>query len=74
MLPIVKLLASLALPRDEGSLIMAIVLFVAGHNLTESSLFERDVITQVYLMFALALLALRPTPRASLEPARPAAT
>jgi hypothetical protein len=74
VLPIVTRLASLALPRDEGSLIMAIILFVAGHNLTESSLSERDVITQVYLMSALAPLARRPTPRASIEPARPAAT
>jgi O-antigen ligase len=69
VLPLVKLLSSRTLPRGDGSLIMAIVLFVAGHNLTESSLFERDVVTQVYLIFAIALLAQHTGRLASSAPA-----
>jgi O-antigen ligase len=54
--PIVRLLAHQSIPRSTGALLLAIVVFCAGHNFTESSLFDRDAIVQTFLMFAVALI------------------
>lgn len=40
-------------PR-RGALISALLLFCMGHNITESSLFERDALVGVILMFCIA--------------------
>lgn len=39
---------------DRTALILAMIAFCVGHNSTESSLFDRDAIPQVFLMFAIA--------------------
>jgi hypothetical protein len=41
------------------------LLFCAGHNLTESSLFDRDQILQVFLTFTLAFIWRETNPLAS---------
>jgi len=61
--PILKLAAG-ATERSRGAMLMACVLFCAGHNMTESSLLDRDSIVQVFLVMAIALIGLetrRPT-------------
>ena len=55
--PIARLLASLQVGRAEGALPLSIVVFSAGHNLTESTLLDRDAIGQVFLMLAVAFVA-----------------
>jgi O-antigen ligase len=42
---------------EKGGMLVAFILFCAGHNVTETSLFERDTIVQTFLMFACALAA-----------------
>lgn len=54
--PLSKLLVNVTIPRKTGALLTAWVLFCTGHNSTETSLFERDQIPQVFLMFAVALV------------------
>lgn len=44
--------------RSRASLLLACIWFCAGHNLTESSLFDRDATVHVMLMLAIALLGL----------------
>lgn len=63
-LPIAKLIASLTVPRGKGALLMAFVIFCALHNFTETSLFDRDAIVQVFLMLTVALInqVTRPSP------------
>jgi len=43
-------------PASRLALIVAILYFCIGHNSTESSLFERDAIPQVFLMLAIAFI------------------
>ncbi|QAY77485.1 O-antigen ligase [Sphingosinicella sp. BN140058] len=54
--PLVKLLSSRTIPRQTGALLVTLLLFCAGHNLTESSLFDRDQILQVFLIITLAFI------------------
>jgi O-antigen ligase len=54
--PLGKLLVNVTIPRKTGALLTAWVLFCIGHNSTETSLFERDQIPQVFLMFAIAFV------------------
>jgi O-antigen ligase len=56
--PLVKLLISPSIDRAHGGLIIGCIWFSALHNLTESSLFDRDQIPHVFLIIALALLVL----------------
>jgi O-antigen ligase len=56
--PFRRLLTSVdVLPARRG-LITAIVLFSVCHNLTESSIFDRDATVHVFLMLGVALLGL----------------
>jgi O-antigen ligase len=55
IIPVFKLLANTSLARERGALLIALLVFCAGHNMTETSLFERDTIIQVFLMLAVAL-------------------
>lgn len=55
ILPFRKLLSSPLLTGPKGALLTALFLFCVGHNFTESSLFERDVLVWVMLMIAMAL-------------------
>ncbi|PSJ38283.1 O-antigen ligase family protein [Allosphingosinicella deserti] len=54
--PVAKLLSSRTIPRSTGALLITLLLFSAGHNFTESSLFDRDQIVQVFLTIALAFI------------------
>jgi O-antigen ligase len=58
VVPLFKLLGTFSLDRARGSLILACLWFGVGHNLTESSIFERDSTVHVFLMIAIALLGL----------------
>jgi O-antigen ligase len=55
LLPIIRLVITERLPRGPVALIIAILLFCMGHNLTESSFLERGIIVHVILVFAVAL-------------------
>jgi O-antigen ligase len=70
--PLVRLLGSTSAPRQPGALVMALLVFCAGHNLTETSLFDRDAITEVFLMTAIALAGLLVDPATAPVAARPA--
>lgn len=54
--PLGRLLLRPGIRFAACALIASIVIFCIGHNGTESSLFDRDTIGQVFLMLALALL------------------
>jgi len=49
------------------------LVFCAGHNMTESSLLDRDAIVQVFLMFTIALIHLETRPPPTQRPLRRAA-
>ena len=56
VLPIAKLLNWRRSEGQTGALLMAVMIFIIGHNATESSLFDRDNIGQVFLMLNLAMI------------------
>ena len=56
IVPMARLLASQRMNRQRGALLMSMLLFCAGHNLTESSIFDRDAIVQAFLMFTVAMI------------------
>lgn len=53
--PLWRLFASRSLLRPRGALLVALVIFCAGHNFTESSLLDRDMIVQFFLVVTIAL-------------------
>jgi O-antigen ligase len=53
--PAGKLLTTASASRSQVALLAAMLVFCAGHNMTESSLLERDTIIEVFLMFTIAL-------------------
>jgi len=55
VIPLWKLLSGENISRARGALLIGIIVFCIGHNMTETSLFERDVIVGVFLIFAVAL-------------------
>jgi len=62
--PTTRLLSSLTLDPRMGSLLLASLVFSAVHNATETTLFERDMVVQVFLMLTIALVgAATPPPR-----------
>src|SRR5690606_37833284 len=52
--PLFRLLASTSISPQQGALISTIIIFSIGHNVTESSLFERDMNVSVLLYFGAA--------------------
>lgn len=62
VVPMGRLLASRNISPERRGLLLAMIFFAAGHNLTESTLFDRDMITQAFLTIAIALtyVATRP--------------
>lgn len=68
VVPLGKLLVRGTPSKSQGALLVALLIFCAGHNLTESSLLDRDAIVEMFLLFAIALIdqatavASRPTP------------
>lgn len=55
VIPIGRLLATRHADRSSGALALALLVFCAGHNLTETSLFDRAAIVQIFAMLAAAL-------------------
>lgn len=53
--PLWKLLGSQDIAPGQGALVAAMLMFCIGHNITESGLFERDLIVSVMFFFAAAL-------------------
>jgi O-antigen ligase len=54
--PLTRLLSSLAITKPSRSLLFAVLVFCAGHNLTESSLLNGASVVQVFLVIAVALI------------------
>ena len=57
LLPTARLIFTRRISSAHGSLLLALIVFCAGHNLTESSLLDRDSFVQVMLLYAIALIA-----------------
>lgn len=55
--PLLKIISNERLEQGKGALLCALLLFCAGHNVTESSLFERDAFTGVFAVFVAAFAA-----------------
>jgi len=62
LIPLGKLLASTSIARERGALLIALLVFCAGHNVTESSMLDRDMIVQVFFLTTLALIGLATRP------------
>lgn len=54
ILPFSRVILDSRIDRDQGSLFVAILVFTIGHNVTESSVFDRDSIVGVFLLFSVA--------------------
>lgn len=54
--PLVRVMLSFSVSKPQRSLLVAMVVFCIGHNLTESTLLDRSSIVQVMLMIAVALI------------------
>jgi len=55
IMPFRKLLGSPLMVGSKGALLVGLFLFCVGHNFTETSLFQRDMLVWVMLMIAIAL-------------------
>lgn len=55
IMPAARLLSTTSAGRSQVALLVAMLVFCVGHNMTESSLLERDTIIEVFLMFTIAL-------------------
>lgn len=55
IVPLFKLVSATSISREYRALLVSFIIFSAGHNMTESSLMDRDTIVQVFLMLALAI-------------------
>ncbi|MBL0407686.1 O-antigen ligase family protein [Microvirga aerilata] len=60
--PLLRLLTSYTIIRRDGALLIALLLFAAGHNMTESTLLDRDTIVQVFLALTAALIGVAQPP------------
>jgi O-antigen ligase len=67
IVPFGKLLSSQTIDNDVARLLFASMLFCAGHNFTESTIFDRDLIVEVFLMITIALIYLATRRSASSE-------
>lgn len=54
--PLLKLILDNSIEGQRPALLLALLLFCIGHNMTESSLMERDIITGVFLFITIALI------------------
>jgi exopolysaccharide production protein ExoQ len=62
VVPLYRLLSN---PEDfaqRSALIISVLVFCIGHNSTETTLFDRDAIGQVFLMFSIAFIGVLKTP------------
>ena len=63
--PLVRLFASFSIPRTFGALLISTLIFCMGHNITESSMFDRDVFLQIILMWTVAMVTTLDAPATS---------
>lgn len=56
LLPIGKLLVSPWIPPARGAFLIAALVFIAAHNMTESSLLDRDMFVFVFGLLVLAMI------------------
>lgn len=56
VLPVLRLIDRPSENGQTGGLLMAAIAFMVGHNLTESSIFDRDSIGQVFLVLVVAMI------------------
>lgn len=63
--PVQRLLRFPVEDASEGALPMAILFFGAGHNVTETSMFDRDMLMNVFMLLAIALIVRIGVDRAS---------
>jgi O-antigen ligase len=61
-LPLGKLFASRTLNRSRGAMLIAMLCFCACHNMSETSLLDRDMIVQAFFMLAIALIGVATKP------------
>ena len=67
VVPIAKIIGSTTAPPRQGALLLAMMIFCAAHNFTESSLYDRDMIVQVFLMLTIALVGVVTRPHPALR-------
>ncbi|MFZ3482959.1 O-antigen ligase family protein [Sphingomonas sp. 3-13AW] len=53
--PLLRLLLSLSIPKPRRSLLLTLIAFCLGHNLTESSLLNGAALVEVFLIVAIAI-------------------
>lgn len=54
--PLLRLLLSLSIDKSRRSLLLALIAFCLGHNLTESSLLSGAALVQVFLILTMAMV------------------
>lgn len=54
--PMIRLIGARTFSGERAGLLAAMLVFAFGHNFTESSLFERDIIVHVFLILTIALV------------------
>ncbi len=54
--PVMRLLLSHAIPGSRRALLLSLIAFCAGHNMTETSLLDRASVVQVFLILTIALI------------------
>lgn len=57
VIPFISLFTNRSTPRATSALFAAILIFSLGHNFTETSLMERDMIVHIFMILCLALMA-----------------
>jgi hypothetical protein len=70
VIPTARLLASQVVGRAQGAWLTSVIMFAAGHNLTESSALDRDSLLNIFLIMAIALSRQRIRERNALIPPR----
>lgn len=68
--PVIRILGAQGIRPSRGGLLLAIIIFCAGHNATETSLMDRDAIVNVFLLLSAALIGVlqRDSARAAARP------
>ncbi len=62
IVPLHRLLSNPDDFAQRSALVISVLVFCVGHNSTETTLFDRDAIGQVFLMFAIAFIGVLRTP------------
>lgn len=57
IIPVFTLMSKADTNAPRNALVISILFFCIGHNATESTLFDRDAIPEVFIMFAIAAIA-----------------